>query len=602
MVSSKTTDPLPEPLPWWKFAMIDGVPVRSLIIALIVGTILTLINQGDRIFEGKQPVWWKVALTYCVPYCVSTYGAVTARLAAQVKAAAKRAGESAFKFPSRAASISQPQVVADASSHGIMRSGMDPALLEAEDQALQEAENGGTVTPCNFRRPGVAVMFRQRWCALTALLLLAWESPARGQLSQQEGDAVAKHAPVFYFHPGEEAYPCSIGYILDASAEGRSAINNTAVAFPAPLTPEQIVQDENEEPNTHLIIPPSIWAGFVPGRNTSYYSSPDNATVVAPLYVAVQHDPTNSYVDISYIALYAYQPGQAVRPADGWSTGALASVVGERGKKPYNMVVETYGTHQGDVERVVVRLSPDYSTILHVGFEQHGTLHWANKSSVRFENGTHPVSKVALNGHANYDAGSIGGKDWGGNVNGSSGDPDVWYSMIADNSFAQVIDLLPADGGVAGAVWRPFEQPSQLVRVDLTVADAVDPIDRLVDTLYGQTWALFRGHLGLINVTNSLTGGHRVGYSLAEAQAKEPLPAGDLKYVEAVYGIAEKQGLLSAGFKRGDAPLGLGARNYVYHNCTANSITADGVSTQCLPGPTAGRTSFVSTPRAASEG
>jgi hypothetical protein len=51
---------------------------RSLIIALVVGTILTAINQGNLIAAGDFPtsLWWKVPLTYAVPYCVATAGAV----------------------------------------------------------------------------------------------------------------------------------------------------------------------------------------------------------------------------------------------------------------------------------------------------------------------------------------------------------------------------------------------------------------------------------------------------------------------------------------------------------------------------------------------
>ena len=57
-----------------------GIVRRSLILAVIVGTILNLINQGDALAAGMHLVAWKIALTYCVPYCVATYGAVTARL------------------------------------------------------------------------------------------------------------------------------------------------------------------------------------------------------------------------------------------------------------------------------------------------------------------------------------------------------------------------------------------------------------------------------------------------------------------------------------------------------------------------------------------
>jgi hypothetical protein len=53
---------------------------RAIKVALVVGTALTLINQGDRLIAGMAPGWIKMALTYLVPYCVSTHGAVTAML------------------------------------------------------------------------------------------------------------------------------------------------------------------------------------------------------------------------------------------------------------------------------------------------------------------------------------------------------------------------------------------------------------------------------------------------------------------------------------------------------------------------------------------
>ncbi len=54
------------------------VVARALRVALVVGTALTLINQGDRLIAGMAPGWIKMALTYLIPYCVSTHGAVTA--------------------------------------------------------------------------------------------------------------------------------------------------------------------------------------------------------------------------------------------------------------------------------------------------------------------------------------------------------------------------------------------------------------------------------------------------------------------------------------------------------------------------------------------
>ena len=60
----------------------DGVPRRSFIVALIVGTILNLINQGDALFGGGRLNVTKVILTFAVPYCVATYGAVSYRISA----------------------------------------------------------------------------------------------------------------------------------------------------------------------------------------------------------------------------------------------------------------------------------------------------------------------------------------------------------------------------------------------------------------------------------------------------------------------------------------------------------------------------------------
>lgn len=68
---------------WWHLATSRGVPRRSLYVALIVGSVLTLINQYDAIPSlGDKPFsFLKALLSYCVPYCVATYGAATARRA-----------------------------------------------------------------------------------------------------------------------------------------------------------------------------------------------------------------------------------------------------------------------------------------------------------------------------------------------------------------------------------------------------------------------------------------------------------------------------------------------------------------------------------------
>lgn len=51
---------------------------RSLLVAAVIGTLLNAINQGPEIFAGHWPVWWKLALTYFVPFAVASYGSYAA--------------------------------------------------------------------------------------------------------------------------------------------------------------------------------------------------------------------------------------------------------------------------------------------------------------------------------------------------------------------------------------------------------------------------------------------------------------------------------------------------------------------------------------------
>jgi hypothetical protein len=51
-------------------------------VSLVVGTILNAINQGDRLLALRfaEVVWWKIALTYLVPFCVSVFSATRIRM------------------------------------------------------------------------------------------------------------------------------------------------------------------------------------------------------------------------------------------------------------------------------------------------------------------------------------------------------------------------------------------------------------------------------------------------------------------------------------------------------------------------------------------
>ena len=65
---------------WLQIAGRRDIATRALKVALVVGTALTLINQGNLLLAGAVTpgVLVKILLTYCVPYCVSTYVGVAA--------------------------------------------------------------------------------------------------------------------------------------------------------------------------------------------------------------------------------------------------------------------------------------------------------------------------------------------------------------------------------------------------------------------------------------------------------------------------------------------------------------------------------------------
>ena len=62
---------------WMVLCLSDEIPIMAVKTSLIVGTILVLINHCDALLEGNHPPVWKILCTYIVPYCVSTFGAVS---------------------------------------------------------------------------------------------------------------------------------------------------------------------------------------------------------------------------------------------------------------------------------------------------------------------------------------------------------------------------------------------------------------------------------------------------------------------------------------------------------------------------------------------
>lgn len=66
----------------YSFATERATLIDAIKVALLVGAILNIINQGDALMgNGETQVHWpKLILTFCVPFCVSVYAATRAKI------------------------------------------------------------------------------------------------------------------------------------------------------------------------------------------------------------------------------------------------------------------------------------------------------------------------------------------------------------------------------------------------------------------------------------------------------------------------------------------------------------------------------------------
>ena len=70
-----SASPSSSPKTFWEALTDRTTIVRAAKVSALVGTLLIAINQGDILLSGNWPPFWKIALTYFVPYSVSSYSA-----------------------------------------------------------------------------------------------------------------------------------------------------------------------------------------------------------------------------------------------------------------------------------------------------------------------------------------------------------------------------------------------------------------------------------------------------------------------------------------------------------------------------------------------
>lgn len=302
-------------------------------------------------------------------------------------------------------------------------------------------------------------------------------------------DVILRFAPDVYFHKNEKYFPCSIDYLLTGSTIKDRNNPDWSVANPTQQDLKQYCQT-----NYYVAIDPAQYTGM---------------GTTAPMYYAVQE--YTDVIEISYIMLYAYQGGQT----------CMAVNLGEE----FDCIIFELGTHQGDVERIVVRVKPyqsDY-TAFQVGFEAHGTVTWYWERDVAW-NGTHPVVNVALNGHSCHNM----------NIQGD---------RVVEDHIPLIMDVFSALGN-DGVVWSPYTNDSTMVLLGLTKDGA--PINN-------QVWSKFSGRLGdsLVNGLNGAT--HFDGTDLSFEE---------WTYVRTVGFLGKLIGSISDDLVHGDGPEGPANRDW----------------------------------------
>lgn len=67
---------------FFRVARNRSILLTAVKLAVVVGLLLNLINQGDAIFSGNfaEVHWIKFSLTFCVPFCVSVFSATKAKM------------------------------------------------------------------------------------------------------------------------------------------------------------------------------------------------------------------------------------------------------------------------------------------------------------------------------------------------------------------------------------------------------------------------------------------------------------------------------------------------------------------------------------------
>ena len=317
---------------------------------------------------------------------------------------------------------------------------------------------------------------------------------------------VARVAPVLTFHPKERHFPCAI----DALLAGACLLGADGQALKA--NPTSLDLGRHASAGNRLCLSDHHAAGG---------PAPGNHEITAPMYVAVQVPKNRAHVDIRYLFLFGYQGAQVVR----------LMVPGN----DFNSFLPHFGEHQGDIESVCVRLTPDLQRITHVTFEQHGKPEMIPAQRVMLTDG-HPLVRCALEDHATYNA-------YGLEAEARIEHTEETRQPIPGFGVA-FIDLVSSNG----ALWAPHaleqKQASSFVFVGL---------DKCGQPINQQAWTGFAGTIGARR-RNDFAGAQGIDKPLSFLQRT---------FVDSVVKAVVASGKLEEKRRTSDGTPGLGGRSWL---------------------------------------
>ena len=151
--------------------------------------------------------------------------------------------------------------------------------------------------------------------------LLTMNAPITINGLQVTIEAAAKFAPVVRFHAKEQYFPCSIEFLLSGSTLVVGTTEKLQPTF-------DDLYAARQRSRCALRIDPSAWPGMPPQNNV----------IPAPMYVAPQVAPDQSFVDFTYYFLSAFNGPQA----------AWVNVNGHLPLTSFDCAIEQFAFHQGE--------------------------------------------------------------------------------------------------------------------------------------------------------------------------------------------------------------------------------------------------------------